>query len=414
MKLFIDKRELYLSHIQNVIADTAKKNDKAKLEGIRRRIAQGSVLLKSAMYVDILEPARQLSLTTQKTEEINIIKQVEAVDRTLKKYKVMLAKVDEDPAAAANSLPTVKHVLSVIGGPDESSVYQGIKVTNLSQGKTSLGRLMKDNVGNIYHSLGKRYGSLFENPDGTEYCKETREADEIAHSAANILNSKVWMSMKEPSAENLKIQLEALVKVFNNFASMPQLCLSSKDQICEQYVMLVHWATAFFNVDVLDPLDLWPHLKNLKQDEAKDLFLLIELCITCPYRHSVCESFISYLRVVKTDWRNRLNESNLTDLLRIKVTGHNLKEFNEKFCDVAITLWNDAKSRRPNQTKRKVYKERSKGSKRMRAMERNEYWLAEVGVDQPSSTESESDQYVVLLILGVNICIPQTNAKWHV
>ena len=58
MKLFIDKRGLYLSHIQNVIADTAKKNDKAKLEGIRRRIAQSSVLLKSARYVDILEPAR--------------------------------------------------------------------------------------------------------------------------------------------------------------------------------------------------------------------------------------------------------------------------------------------------------------------------------------------------------------------
>ena len=252
---------------------------------------------------------------------------------------------------------------------------------------------MKDNVGNIYHSLGKRYGSLFENPDRTQSCKETREADEIAHSAAKILNSKVWMSMKEPSAENLKIQLEALVKVFNNFASMPQLCLSSKDQICKQYVMLVHWATAFFNGDVLDPLDLWPRSKNLKQDEAKDLFLLIELCLTCPYGNSVCESFISYWRVVKTDWRNRLNESNLTDLLRIKVTGPNIKEFNEKFCDVAITLWSDAK-RRPNQTKRKVYKERSKGSKRTRAMERNEYlkdWLVEVGVDEPSSTESESE-----------------------
>jgi hypothetical protein len=156
--------------------------------------------------------------------------------------------------------------------------------------------------------------------------------------------------MKEPSAESLKIQLEALLKVFNNFASIPQLCLSSKEQVCEQYVMLVHWATAFFNVDVLDPLDLWEHMKNLKQDEAKDLFLLIELCLTCPYENSVCESFISYLHVVKTDWRNRLNESNLTDLLRIKETGPNLKpnlkEFNEEFCDAAIILWNDAKRRK--------------------------------------------------------------------
>ncbi len=396
MRLFIDKRGLYLSHIQNVIADTTKKNDKAKLEGIRKRIAHGSVLLKCAMYVDILEPARQLSLTTQKTEEINIIKQVEAVDRTLKKYKIMLAKVDEDPAAAASSLPTVKYVLSVIEeGPDESSLYQGVKVTNLTQGKTSLGRVIKDNVGTIYQSLAKRYGSLVDNSDdGTESCRETREADEIAHSAAKILNSTVWMPMKEPSAESLKIQLEALLKVFNNFASIPQLCLSSKEQVCEQYVMLVHWATAFFNVDVLDPLDLWPRMKNLKQDEAKDLFLLIELCLTCPYGNSVCESFISYLRVVKTDWRNRLNESNLTDLLRIKVTGPNLKEFNEEFCDAAIILWNDAKRRRPNQTKRKAYKERSKGGKRTRAMERNEYlkdWLVDIGVDEASSTESESD-----------------------
>jgi imidazole glycerol phosphate synthase subunit HisF len=73
---------------------------------------------------------------------------------------------------------------------------------------------------------------------------------------------------------------------------------------------------------------------------------------------------------VKTDWRNRLNELNLTDLLRIKVTGPNIKEFNEEFCDVAIILSNDAK-RRANQTKRKAYKERSNGGKQTRAMERN-------------------------------------------
>lgn len=86
MKAFIDKRGLYLSHIQNVIADTRKKNDKAKLEGKRRRIAQGSALLKCAIYVDILEPARQLSLFTQTTNQINIVDQVEKVDSTLKQY----------------------------------------------------------------------------------------------------------------------------------------------------------------------------------------------------------------------------------------------------------------------------------------------------------------------------------------
>jgi imidazole glycerol phosphate synthase subunit HisF len=53
------------------------------------------------------------------------------------------------------------------------------------------------------------------------------------------------------------------------------------------------------------------------------------------------------------------------------VTGPNIKEFNEEFCDVAIILSNDAKRRRANQTKRKAYKERSNGGKQTRAMERN-------------------------------------------
>ena len=35
------------------------------------------------------------------------------------------------------------------------------------------------------------------------------------------------------------------------------------------------------------------------------------------------------MRVVKTDWRNRLNEENLTHLLRIKVEGPEFDYFHE-------------------------------------------------------------------------------------
>jgi hypothetical protein len=83
MKAFVDKRVLYLAHIQNVIADTSKQNDKATLEGKRRRIAKASVLLKSAMYADIMEPwpARLLALVNQKTSKVDIVKQVDAVEK---------------------------------------------------------------------------------------------------------------------------------------------------------------------------------------------------------------------------------------------------------------------------------------------------------------------------------------------
>ena len=50
-------------------------------------------------------------------------------------------------------------------------------------------------------------------------------------------------------------------------------------------------------------------------------------------------SFFNYLKIVKADWRSRLNKRNIESLLRIKVEGPDLKEFAKKMCANAVTLW---------------------------------------------------------------------------
>ena len=307
MKAFIDKRGLYLSYMRNVIADTSKKNDKATLAGKRKRIAQGSVLLKCAMYVDILEPARQLSLVTQSTNEINIIQQVEKVESTLKQYQIMQRRVQETDAVATSALPTVKHVLSVIEkeGPSDvgqQSQYQGVPVSNVEQSNAAeINGLVRRNVNTINESLANRYGSLADSTEAES--SKTQEADELAHAVVKV---------KDATKESLTIQFNAISKVVNEFKELQPLRLTNEEQLKEQYVMLVLWATTYFAVEVINPMELWPRLRKVKQDEAKEMWVLIELCLCCPYGNAVCESFISYLRVVKTDSRNRLNESNLS------------------------------------------------------------------------------------------------------
>ena len=106
-----------------------------------------TVLLKCAMYVDILERARQLSLVSQSTNEINIIQQVEKVESTLKQYQIMQRRVQETDAVATSALPTVKHVLSVIEkeGPSnvrQQSRYQGVPVSNVEQSKAAINGLV--------------------------------------------------------------------------------------------------------------------------------------------------------------------------------------------------------------------------------------------------------------------------------
>ena len=355
MKAFVDKRGLYLAHIQNVIADTSKQNDKATLEGKRRRIAKASVLLKSAMYADILEPARLLSLVNQKTSEVDIVKQVDAVDKTLRKYEIMKRRAEESGATATSVLPTVKHVLSVIEeeglSVSQEHQYQGIAVTHLQQSKDVVNSLVHRNVVAIYQSLARRFGS-FMHEEG-ESSKETKDADEVAHSVAKLLNTRVWM--QDATEDKLLVQMQAISNVFESFKDVDPLRQISIKLLQEQYVMLVQWATAYFNVAVIDSMDLWPRLWKIKLEDARELWVLIELCFCCPYGNALCESFISYSRVVKTDWRNRLNERNLTDLMRIKVTGPTLPVFRECFGELAVDLWNNDKARRTTQRKRKQY-----------------------------------------------------------
>ena len=62
------------------------------------------------------------------------------------------------------------------------------------------------------------------------------------------------------------------------------------------------------------------------------------------------------MKIVKTDWRSKLNESNLESLLRIKVEGPSIKGFAEKFFSKAVHLWWGEKERRVNQGKRKHIK----------------------------------------------------------
>ena len=57
--------------------------------------------------------------------------------------------------------------------------------------------------------------------------------------------------------------------------------------------------------------------------------------------------------VVKTDWRNRLNEESLEDNLRIHVAGPNLTKFSETHVAKAAAAWYNDKPRWMHQKKKR-------------------------------------------------------------
>ena len=270
-----------------------------------------------------------------------------------------------------------------------ADILEPARLLSLVNQKTSYDKQCCSHVVAIYQSLVRHFGSFIH--EGESF-KETKDADKVAHSVAKLLNTRIWI--QDVTEDKLLAQMQAISNVFGSFKDVNPLCQISIKLLQEQYVMLVQWATAYFNVAVIDSMDLWPRLWKIKLEDARKLWVLIELCFCCLYGNAVCESFISYLRVVKTDWCNRLNEHNLTDLMRIKVTGSTLPVFRECFGELAVDLWNNDKAHRTTQRKRKQYDARGSASKRTRETEREKFlrdWLKDVGVESEKESEGEEN-----------------------
>ena len=159
----------------------------------------------------------------------------------------------------------------------------------------------------------------------------------------------------------------------------------------------MRYATIYFNVDIHDPLAVWSKLykiSKLSTSHWNNIFKLIGLCLCTPYSNASLERFFSYLGIVNNDWRNRLNEENLTDLLRIKVVGPSLEDFDKQgYCKTAVHMWFDIKQRRLNQSKRKQCKKRhfAAKSKRMAYAEKLDSFLEGNSGESSEADEKEED-----------------------
>ena len=127
----------------------------------------------------------------------------------------------------------------------------------------------------------------------------------------------------------------------------------------QEYSRIIFFCLQNLQTHLHSPYKLWQYLYQLWDDKDwRNIFTLIELCMCSPCSNAALERFFSQMRVVKTNWRNRLNEENLTHLLRIKVAGPPLREFHDTYCDLAVSSWYNDKHRRMGQTQQKKYRKK--------------------------------------------------------
>ena len=157
-----------------------------------------------------------------------------------------------------------------------------------------------------------------------------RFGDSIVHDASRVLDSRKWIVAEgmvitlEVTDAVLEKKIESLSKNFDHFTQIFKKILPTItiETIIDEYISLVMYAMKNYNHLIYTPLKMWQLLNPFKNVRRwNNIFLIAELCFCAPCSNASIERFFSQMRIVKTDWRNSLSESNLTSLLQIKVSG---------------------------------------------------------------------------------------------
>ena len=69
----VDHFGLYLQHFENIIADPSNNTDESTLEGKRKQLTDASILLRSALFIDLLDLAKIFSLLSQNKRKISTL-----------------------------------------------------------------------------------------------------------------------------------------------------------------------------------------------------------------------------------------------------------------------------------------------------------------------------------------------------
>lgn len=395
---FVDKYGVYVQHLENIIADTSKQTDKAKLEGKRRKMINASVLLRSCLFLDLLDSAKNFSLATQ-YEDSDIVNMVDRIDDMKLTYQLFYRKFKKSPKSVFE-LPTLKKFLNNIKIEDDNKVtYQGIKLLNFEQAKKSIENKALSYVENILTCLSIRFGELI-GDDETEVDERSLMGDKLLHDVCALVDTRNWVLPEDTAAnlDNVQLHLqkifESAYRIYDRYEPLlrkvqPEI---TKDQIEKELAqVMIHTINVLSN-QTIPPKQIWQLLfRNDATKNLHNIFLIAEICLCAPYSNACIERFFSQMRVVKTDWRNRLNEKNLSSLLYVKTEGPTLQIFHDVFCPSAVDLWYSDKTRRLNQGKRKKYKKRKDAKPKYQKLDFNLPSIFDLDSEN-SSSESENEQ----------------------
>ena len=104
-------------------------------------------------------------------------------------------------------------------------------------------------------------------------------------------------------------------------------------------LMLLDTPTVILTLKTLSPCH-WSKICSLGKDRESwyDIMILIELCLCTPFSNATLERFFSHFKLVKTELRSRLSSESLNSLMRIRMKGLSITDFDKDYSSQCVSM----------------------------------------------------------------------------
>ncbi|XP_077862939.1 zinc finger protein 862-like [Saccoglossus kowalevskii] len=131
----------------------------------------------------------------------------------------------------------------------------------------------------------------------------------------------------------------------------------------------------------------WAQVNSALVDKCPNILALIDLVLSMPASSFEAERGFSLMKIIKTDWRSRLKDSTLSDLMMVKLESPEIGKFSP---NAAINLWFN-KNRRP------FFNDKKMGNSAVEIDTEDDVMTEETGVKFPISSakiNEDDDDYL--------------------
>ena len=339
MKRVLSKFGAYTNHLTALSMDSSVKAvDRAKLQGYLRKWVDAKYLLGCAFFIDLLSPCAIFSKVMQE-DDLDVLGAFTSLLRTVKEVNKLSSKPLEQWRTYYATLKKLS---------DDNS-YQCQELRNLSQAKS------------FYESKHDEFCT------SVTSCMKGRLAWSdlrVIRDVISVLATQGWQkSLDEEDCESdiddaeKMDPLEPIERLGVQFKIPLESAGVDISKLRDEFHDMMLYATQFISLATLDYRAVWWRLFHSPSSSSwPNMLALSRLLFSLPVSNGKLERIFSVLKLIKVDRRSSLGNDTLKDLLTLNTDGRSMENFSPDPC---IDLWWQAKTRRPDQKKRKVYKKRA-------------------------------------------------------